>query len=266
MKEVICGYVVHPAAAVFPLMEGDAFDELVESVCRNGVQQPIVVRRGIDADELIDGRNRLRAAEEAQRAGFNVSVPVTEWADDGRSVAEWVWDTNAVRRQMNVDALNLAAAAISPLIEAENAARKKAAQFDAEKASKAAKARHAVNTKSCSPQNRDATEMHARSTAGQVAAKAGGSIHKARQAIAVRKAVDNGTLPPETIDDVMAGRKKLRDVAPKQETKPKPAAEPKRRSMAVILGDMRDLIAEWRDADHNLEVLRDELSTQLERL
>ena len=265
MKEVICGYVVHPAASVFPLMEGDAFDELVESICRNGVQQPIVVRRGIDGDELIDGRNRLRAAEEAQRAGFNVSVPVTEWGDDGRSVAEWVWDTNAVRRQMNVDALNLAAAAISPLIEEENAARKRAAQFPKGQSGNPG-GRKQVTTKAESPQKRDRKESNARSTAGQVAAKAGGSIHKARQAIAVRKAVDEGTLPPETIDDVMAGRKKLRDVAPKQETKPKPAAEPKRRSMAVILGDMRDLIAEWRDADHNLEVLRDELSTQLERL
>jgi len=247
MQEVICGYVVHPAASVFPLMEGDAFDELVDSVCRNGIQQPIVVRRTADGEEL------------------NVSIPGIEWGNDDRNVAEWVWEKNAVRRQMSVDALNLAAAAISPLIEQENAARKQAAQFPKGQSGNPS-GKKQVTTKTESPAKRDRKESNARSTAGQVAAKAGGSIHKARQAIAVRKAVDEGTLPPETIAEVMTGKKKLRDVAPKPETKPKPAPEPKRRSMALILGDMRDLIAEWKDADHNLEVLRDELSTQLERL
>ena len=38
-----------------------------------------------------------------------------------------------------------------------------------------------VNTKSYSPVNRDTKAMNARSTAGQVAAKAKTSIHKARQ-------------------------------------------------------------------------------------
>jgi ParB-like chromosome segregation protein Spo0J len=246
-------------------MEGDAFDELVDSVCRNGIQQPIVVRRTADGEELIDGRNRLRAAEEARKMGFNVSIPGIEWGNDDRNVAEWVWEKNAVRRQMSVDALNLAAAAISPLIEQENAARKQAAQFPKGQSGNPS-GKKQVTTKTESPAKRDRKESNARSTAGQVAAKAGGSIHKARQAIAVRKAVDEGTLPPETIAEVMTGKKKLRDVAPKPETKPKPAPEPKRRSMALILGDMRDLIAEWKDADHNLEVLRDELSTQLERL
>jgi hypothetical protein len=36
--------------------------------------------------------------------------------------------------------------------------------------------------------------------------------------------------------------------------------------MAAILSDLRDLLAEWKNADHNTEVLRDELTTQLERI
>lgn len=256
----IGGYVVHPAAAVFPLIEGDEFDNLVESIINNGIHHPIVVRRGPGADELIDGRNRLRAVEAAREQGHKVAVPVVEWKDDGRNVAEWIWDTNAMRRQMTDDGIAIASAAIWPLIAKENEARREASKFTSEKA-KAARA--TVNTKTDSPSKRDAKEMNARSTVGQVAAKAGTSMHKARQAIAVQKAIEAGELPAETAQEVMAGRKKLREVAPKKE---RTAPERKHRSMKAILGDFRDLIAEWMDAEHNREVLKDELKTHLERL
>ena len=42
-------------------------------------------------------------------------------------------------------------------------------------------------------------------------------MHKARQAIAVQKAIEAGELPAETAKEVMAGKKKLREVAPKVE-------------------------------------------------
>ena len=51
-------YTVHPLAMFFPLIEGPPFDEFVEDVHRRGMSQP-VLRRG---KEIIDGRNRLRAA------------------------------------------------------------------------------------------------------------------------------------------------------------------------------------------------------------
>ena len=46
-------YRVHPAAAVFPIMSGREFDELVEDVRVNGLREPVVV----SSDQLIDGRN-----------------------------------------------------------------------------------------------------------------------------------------------------------------------------------------------------------------
>ena len=262
-EEILCGYRVHPAATVFPLIDGDEFDGLVESIIRNGIQHPIVVRRGQGVDELIDGRNRLRAVEAAREQGHKVAVPVVEWKDDGRNVAEWIWDTNAMRRQMTDDGIAIASAAIWPLIAKENEARREASKFDKAKASEAAKARHAVETKSSPPQKQDTKAKDARSTVGQVAAKAGTSMHKARQAIAVQKAIESGELPPETAKEVMAGKKKLRDVAPKPAKKKE---QPKHRSMKAILDDLRDLIAEWKNADHNTELLRDELTTQLERI
>lgn len=265
-KATIGGYVVHPAAAVFPLIEGDEFDNLVESIINNGIHHPIVVRRGPDADELIDGRNRLRAVEAARGQGHTVAVPVVEWVDDGRNVAEWIWDTNAMRRQMTEDGIAIASAAIWPLIAKENEARHKAA-FEASQFKKGVSGnpggKKQVDTKSCPPQKRDTKSKHAASTVGKVAAKAGTSMHKARQAIAVQKAIEAGELPPDTVKEVMAGKKKLRDVAPKKEPK---APERKHRSMKAMLEDFRDLIAEWMNAEHNNEVLKDELKTHLERL
>ena len=259
-QEIIGGYVVHPAAAVFPLIDGDEFDGLVDSIIRNGIQHPIVVRSCGDFEELIDGRNRVRAAEAAREQGHAVKIPVVKWKDDGRNVAEWIWETNAMRRQMNDDGIATASAAIWPLIAKENEARREASKFDTEKAKKA---RATARTKTSEPSKRDTRAEDARSTVGQVAAKAGVSMHKARQAVAVHKAISAGELPAETAKDVMAGKKKLRDVAPKKQ---RAQRQRQHRTMRAILNDLRDLVAEWMEADHNREVLKDEIRTHLERL
>ena len=149
-EEVIGGYRVHPAASVFPMIEGDEFDDLCESIRNHGVQHAAVVR----GDELIDGRNRMRAVERLRADGWSGNCPVTEWVDDGRNVAEWIWETNAIRRHMTEDGLVYASAAIWPLIAKENEARREASKFDKAKATEAAKARHAVTTKSSSPLHR----------------------------------------------------------------------------------------------------------------
>jgi hypothetical protein len=261
-EAIIGGYVVHPAAAVFPLMEGDEFESLVESICERGVIHPIVVRRGLDADELIDGRNRLLAAEEARKRGAVVDVPVVEWTDGGIGVAEWVWDTNANRRHLNDDGFAMASSAIWPLIADENKARKEATKFrKGESGNPSGKKQVRMN--SSEPARRDHKAEHARSTVGQIAAKAGTSMHKARQAIAVQQAIEKGELPAATAQEVMAGKKKLRDVVPKKQ---QASAEPKHRGMKAILNDLREIIGEWMNADHNREVLKDELKTHLERL
>jgi hypothetical protein len=256
-EELINGYRVHPAAAVFPLIDGDEFEELCASIKKHGVQHPAIVR----GDELIDGRNRMRAVERLLSEGWSGKCPVTEWIDDGRNVAEWVWDTNALRRHMSEDGLVYASAAIWPLIAKENEAKKEATQFK-KGASGNPDGKKQVTTESLSPAKRDRKKSNAACTAGQVARNGKTSLHKARQAIAVQKAVASGELPPEAANDLMTGKKKLRQLAPKKARakKPKPA-----RTMSVILQDLRDLIAEWKNADHNVEVLRDELKTQIER-
>lgn len=256
--ETIAGFIVHPAAAVFPLIEGDDFNDLCESIRMHGVQHPAIVR----GKELIDGRNRMRACEALKAQGWSGSCPVVEWKDDGRNVAEWIWDTNALRRHMNDDGIAMASTAIWPLIAKENEARREAAQFKKGQSGNPS-GKKQVETKSSPPAKRDARSKDAASSVGKVAAKGGTSMHKARQAIAVQKAIESGELPPETAKEVMAGKKKLRDVAPKPAKKKE---QPKHRPMKAIIDDIRDLIAEWKNADHNVEVLRDELNTHLERM
>lgn len=53
-------YEYHPLANIFPLIEGSAFDDLVEDVRVNGVREPIWMYQ----HQILDGRNRYRAAKE----------------------------------------------------------------------------------------------------------------------------------------------------------------------------------------------------------
>lgn len=50
-------YEYHPLSNLFPLMEGDEFDRLVDDIDKNGLLEPIVLFEG----KILDGRNRYRA-------------------------------------------------------------------------------------------------------------------------------------------------------------------------------------------------------------
>jgi hypothetical protein len=56
---------IHPAAEVFPLLEGDEFEKLAEDIKEHGLQLPITLwhDRRSQTDFVIDGRNRLDAME-----------------------------------------------------------------------------------------------------------------------------------------------------------------------------------------------------------
>ncbi len=98
-------YRVHPAAAVFPIMSGREFDELVEDVRANGLREPVVV----SGDQLIDGRNRVRAC-----AAAGVVPEVRELAH-GTDVASWVMSVNVHRRHLDASQRALLASRLSAL-------------------------------------------------------------------------------------------------------------------------------------------------------
>lgn len=53
------GRQVHPAAAIFPLLSGEPFSELVADIRQHGLRHPIVLLEGA----ILDGRNRAAACE-----------------------------------------------------------------------------------------------------------------------------------------------------------------------------------------------------------
>lgn len=97
-------YVPHPLAALFPLMEGAAFDDLVADIAQHGVREPVVM-----LDQMVlDGRNRYLAARESGAA-----VPVVEFMGGDPLAA--VISLNLRRRHLNESQRGMVAAKIAKL-------------------------------------------------------------------------------------------------------------------------------------------------------
>jgi ParB/RepB/Spo0J family partition protein len=91
MFEQVSG-VVHPVAALFPMLADDELDELAADIREHGLIHPIVV----DAEgTLIDGRNRLRACQLA-----NVKPRFTTLEPERDPVA-YILSENVQRRHLS---------------------------------------------------------------------------------------------------------------------------------------------------------------------
>lgn len=98
-------FEAHPAAKIFPILQGQAYEELVRDIRENGLEQPIV----LTSDNLIlDGRNRQQACLDA-----GVSADYIPWnGEEGREI-EYVISLNLHRRHLNESQRAMVAAKVA---------------------------------------------------------------------------------------------------------------------------------------------------------
>jgi len=264
--EIICECEIHPAASLFPLLEGTRFQSLVDSIQVHGVQNPIVCSGNV----VLDGRNRLRAVEKLRNDGHQIELPAVQWdcGDKCMTETEWITAQNLDRRHLSEDAYATAQAALNRILRKEAKERQKAGQFEKGKSGNPDGKKQA-RTKRTEPAKRDTKAEDARSTAGQVAANAGVSLRKAKQAVKLDQAVEAGVIPEEVQKEVIAGKKKLRDAVkqvPAKPKSPKKAVKKKHRAAADVLDDLRLLLQELLACDRvSRQQIVDELTTWIDR-
>lgn len=264
-QEIIGDYKVHPAASLFPLIEGEDFEDLVFSVKTLGVLQPIVVSKGM----LIDGRNRLRAVTRLRKEGCTLALPTKELDLSVESVSEYIFGCNVHRRNLTPAQIAAITTNVWPMITKEKEAKQKSTQFKlGNKANPVGKNKRTANTDSCSPSPRDAKQMHEQSTVGQIAKLAKVSHHTASQMVAVNKAVEAGELPKDTKAKIIAGTLKLKDIAPKPKARPKAKEaddEPDKKKKDAAFEDIKRAIDCYLEIDFtNKKRLREIIGTYLD--
>lgn len=83
-------YELHPLCTLFPRMSGAEFDALRDDIATNGLNQPIVLHRGM----ILDGGNRYRACVEA-----GIEPRFMEFSGD--NLVSFVLSSNLHRRHMS---------------------------------------------------------------------------------------------------------------------------------------------------------------------
>jgi hypothetical protein len=88
------GLVAHPLANMFPMIEGQAFEELKRDISVQGILEPIRLYQGM----ILDGRNRYAAAKAAGHKF--VLANFVQWEGTPAEAEAWVISTNFHRRQL----------------------------------------------------------------------------------------------------------------------------------------------------------------------
>ena len=102
----------HPFGDLFPLVEGDEFDELVASIKAHGLRDPITVQDGL----VLDGRNRQRAC---QAAGVDCDY---QPLPAGQDPLTFVIDKNLNRRHLTNSQRAMVAAKLANLKDGQTKA------------------------------------------------------------------------------------------------------------------------------------------------
>jgi hypothetical protein len=87
-------YAPHPFANMFPMIEGQDFENLKASIAKSGIHEPIRLYQGM----ILDGRNRYAAAK---ACGHQFTAKdFKEWFGTVEEAETWVLETNLQRRHL----------------------------------------------------------------------------------------------------------------------------------------------------------------------
>ncbi len=242
----------HEVANLFPLIEGQEFDELIEDIRTNGLQQPIWTYQG----KIIDGRNRYRACLKA-----GVEPRFQEWDSKGSLVAFAV-SLNVKRRHLTSS--QLSAIALGVLTKLEEEANKRQSEGGGDKVS--------VFAPAVSQSFDQALEDKGKST--QIAAK---MLNTNSQYIADAKKIANKA--PELIPHIKEGTLTIPDakaIAPLPEEKRaivvRKAVQRKEEEGKRVSSAVREALWEEEEAvqrevkRQRIQALNEELRTKLVEL
>ena len=99
----------HPLANIFPLIDGQAYQELMADVMRHGVREPVWLYEG----QILDGRNRYRAA-----MAMGVECPTREYVGD--DATGFVISLNLHRRHLTESQRAMVAAKLANISHGGN--------------------------------------------------------------------------------------------------------------------------------------------------
>ena len=228
--ETIGGYTVHPVASLFPLLEGDAYEDLRKSIAAYGQQEPIIIQNRT----LIDGRNRLKVLLDLGRP------PVWQQYDGKLPVEEYILVKNLFRRYLTDDQRMMITA--QALLQQEVEAAKVRQQEGGKKHGRGRPKVGAISTQA----------IREPKVSEKIAAVANGTDHAARQAVAVMKEA------PDLVEPVAQGKMplpKAARVAHERKAATRAAAAPKSDYLddkTRLLGKIHDVMRKYQQRHGDL--------------
>ena len=186
----------HPLADLFPMMEGEPFRELCESIRTNGLIHPIIRDNGV----IVDGRNRQLACNKTGKAPH-----YREFSDLKLTISleDYIWVVNGPRRNLTPDQKALIQASYTEMVEKLKAEGLQAKAEGGKSAGVGRPQKVLANSPKAIPPVRSRKAL---------AAQAGVSEHKIRQAQAIAD-------QPELLEQVKAGTLALKDAVKQVEQK-----------------------------------------------